>query len=208
MQQTSFNTMFVVPGAAFSHHQYPQQVLVQTIPQLSQRVNVPHVHIPQPTAVSEMGVRDIASYCKRLVTTNIPSCCHNRWSLQIRKKRYYVFECMTCSALWKTKLTGTQKCLDFFAGHCPNGDSCKYPHIYSKRALNFNKEESSLETFRSSGVSIGGCSPLSKRSDENDLNFILSKVQKLAEEEELNESMSESGSLSCNSSCYVSCSEK
>ena len=193
------NAVYVVSGKA-----YPQQMYFQQVSQ-----QIPQLQVPQSPTGEEASTRDIVADSRRLVTTNSPPCSHNRWSLQIRKKRYYVFECMNCETLWKTKLTGTQKCLDFFAGHCPNGDGCKYPHIYSKRALNFNKEESSLEMFRSSGVTLGGCSPQSNPTDVSDLTSILTKVQQLAEEEDfLNESTSESCSLSCNSSCYVSCSEK
>eukprot|EP01060_Flectonema_neradi_P004667 TRINITY_DN13041_c2_g1_i1.p1 TRINITY_DN13041_c2_g1~~TRINITY_DN13041_c2_g1_i1.p1 ORF type:complete len:175 (+),score=29.33 TRINITY_DN13041_c2_g1_i1:63-587(+) len=169
---------------------------------LSQQVFVVNdIARPQPE------VSLAAGSAAKLDTTNTPPCCHNRWSLQIRKKRYYIFECMQCSALWKTKLTGSQKCLDFFAGHCPNGDSCKYPHIYSKRALNCNREESSLELFRSSGVQIGGCSL--GVSQPTDLQLLLDTIfqQQLSEGQDYSTestscSISDAGSMS--SSCNMS----
>ena len=178
--QASFNPVYLV-GNGYAQ----QQVSVSAVPQFN-------CHADEP----EISSRSVAS---KLDTTNTPPCCHNRWALQIRKKRYYVFECMTCSTLWKTKLTGSQKCLDFFAGHCPNGDECKYPHIYSKRALNCDREESSLELFRSSGVGIGG---FSQATQPADLEKLLHAIQLLAEEEESSESVSDSGSVSssCNSS--------
>eukprot|EP01060_Flectonema_neradi_P015608 TRINITY_DN2223_c1_g3_i1.p1 TRINITY_DN2223_c1_g3~~TRINITY_DN2223_c1_g3_i1.p1 ORF type:complete len:201 (+),score=48.66 TRINITY_DN2223_c1_g3_i1:81-605(+) len=151
---------------------------------------------------SEEPATPCISKMPKLDTTNVPPCDHNRWTLYIRKKRYYVFECMTCSTLWKTKLAGSQKCLDFFAGHCPNGDDCKYPHIYSKRVS--NREESSLEVFRSSGVGIGGFSKVSQQL--TDLQFLLDRVQELSEEEELSDSActsvcdNDSQSSCCNSS--------
>ena len=185
--QTTFDTTYLV-GMDMSPNQ------MQVTPSRPQTMQS---KVKESTTTEEVVCK---SDMPGLDTTSTPPCCHNRWALHIRKKRYYVFECMTCLTLWKTKLTGSQKCLDFFAGHCPNGDACEYPHIYSKRVC--NREESSLEVFRSSGVGIGG---FSNASHPTDLQYLLNKVQQLAEEEELSESSYSNGdSISLSSSCNSS----
>eukprot|EP01063_Lacrimia_lanifica_P026771 TRINITY_DN3661_c1_g1_i1.p1 TRINITY_DN3661_c1_g1~~TRINITY_DN3661_c1_g1_i1.p1 ORF type:complete len:916 (+),score=236.96 TRINITY_DN3661_c1_g1_i1:97-2844(+) len=70
-----------------------------------------------------------------LVTTDKPSCTHNRWILSMKRKRFYIMECMVCRTLWKTKLKSTQKCDAFFAGNCPLDHTCPHPHVYSRSRL-------------------------------------------------------------------------
>eukprot|EP01063_Lacrimia_lanifica_P033575 TRINITY_DN6009_c0_g1_i1.p1 TRINITY_DN6009_c0_g1~~TRINITY_DN6009_c0_g1_i1.p1 ORF type:complete len:371 (+),score=87.71 TRINITY_DN6009_c0_g1_i1:60-1172(+) len=83
-----------------------------------------------------------------LETTDLPTACsHNRWTLHIKTKRFYMFRCMVCSKLWKTKFKTTQKCLEFFMGYCPLGDACPKPHIYSKNRKGIDVH-TSLESFR------------------------------------------------------------
>eukprot|EP01063_Lacrimia_lanifica_P012201 TRINITY_DN18821_c0_g1_i1.p1 TRINITY_DN18821_c0_g1~~TRINITY_DN18821_c0_g1_i1.p1 ORF type:complete len:393 (+),score=76.73 TRINITY_DN18821_c0_g1_i1:55-1233(+) len=83
-----------------------------------------------------------------LEATDTPTACkHNRWTLQAKKKRFYLFRCLVCSKLWKTKFRTTQKCADFFVGHCPRGDECPFPHIYSSNRKGPNIK-TSLESFR------------------------------------------------------------
>ena len=59
----------------------------------------------------------------------------NRWILNIKRKRFYIMECMVCKHLWKTKLKNTQKCKDFFEGKCLLDNKCPHPHIYSRSKL-------------------------------------------------------------------------
>ena len=69
-----------------------------------------------------------------------PPCTHNKWTRReeerarrVKKKRPLVLCCLVCQMTWKTKLRLHKKCPDFFNGDCKKGDSCPYPHIYSRK---------------------------------------------------------------------------
>eukprot|EP01063_Lacrimia_lanifica_P028586 TRINITY_DN41_c0_g1_i5.p1 TRINITY_DN41_c0_g1~~TRINITY_DN41_c0_g1_i5.p1 ORF type:complete len:303 (+),score=97.11 TRINITY_DN41_c0_g1_i5:132-1040(+) len=98
-----------------------------------------------------------------LETTDLPTACsHNQWTLQLKTKRFYMFRCMVCSKLWKTKFKTTQKCTDFFMGHCPLGHACPKPHIYSKQRKGVDVH-TSLESFRGGAAAVA-----EKRSEGSD----------------------------------------
>eukprot|EP01063_Lacrimia_lanifica_P040652 TRINITY_DN9302_c0_g1_i3.p1 TRINITY_DN9302_c0_g1~~TRINITY_DN9302_c0_g1_i3.p1 ORF type:complete len:265 (+),score=66.72 TRINITY_DN9302_c0_g1_i3:61-855(+) len=85
-----------------------------------------------------------------LQATDFPTVCeHNEWMLQTKAKRFYLFRCMVCGSLWKTKFRTTQKCADFFAGQCQLGSKCPNPHIYSKHRAR-KDTQASLSAFRDS----------------------------------------------------------
>eukprot|EP00755_Sulcionema_specki_P008827 Sspe_Gene.41988::Locus_20354_Transcript_1_1_Confidence_1.000_Length_1334::g.41988::m.41988 len=102
-----------------------------------------------PDTASPPPEGELPDHILAMVATDKPSCPHNKWVLQVRKKRFYLMECMVCQKMWKTKLNSTSKCLDFFSGHCPLDDKCPHPHIYSRRRLaDAAKDQGSLEAFR------------------------------------------------------------
>ena len=78
-----------------------------------------------------------AALMQDLKASDTPSCTHNRWMLMVKRKRYYIMECMVCRSLWKTKLKCTQKCTKFFSGRCPLDDKCPHPHVYSRTRLRY-----------------------------------------------------------------------
>eukprot|EP01063_Lacrimia_lanifica_P040651 TRINITY_DN9302_c0_g1_i1.p1 TRINITY_DN9302_c0_g1~~TRINITY_DN9302_c0_g1_i1.p1 ORF type:complete len:273 (+),score=48.54 TRINITY_DN9302_c0_g1_i1:61-879(+) len=85
-----------------------------------------------------------------LQATDFPTVCeHNEWMLQTKAKRFYLFRCMVCGSLWKTKFRTTTKCAEFFAGRCQLGSKCPNPHIYSKHRAR-KDTQASLGVFRDS----------------------------------------------------------
>ena len=64
-----------------------------------------------------------------------PTCNHNTWEKQSKKKRSITLKCRTCNAFWKTRLCYFEKCVDFYHGNCMKGDQCPHPHIFSKACV-------------------------------------------------------------------------